>query len=150
MSDWLKAITIREPWCSAVADGHKLVENRRRGFPGSYRGIVLLHAGLQWSNRGLEDERIHHAYPTTAYEMIERARQGLGCVIGQAELVDVHRDAGCCRPWGESEYHESSGARQTEIVHLVFEQPRRWATPVPARGKIGLWIPSAQLEELAL
>lgn len=145
----MKALTIREPWCSAVVDGHKPTENRRRGFPGRYRGRVILTASLQWSNRGLEDRRIHRAYPMTAYEMIERARGGMGCAIGHAELVDVHPDGGCCRPWGESEYLESNGARQTAIVHLRFEDPVRWAEPVPTRGKVGLWTPSPELQEHA-
>lgn len=142
----MKAITIREPWCSAVADGHKLTENRRRGFPHSYRGTVLLHWSLEWSNRGLVDPRIHDAYADAMPEALERARRYMGNVIGQAELVDVHPDAGCCRPWGESEYAENNGTVRADVVHLVFERPQRWASPIRARGKLGLWLPSQELE----
>lgn len=142
----LKAITIREPWCSAVADGHKPVENRRRGFPHRHRGLVILHASLGWSDRGLTDERIHEAYAANPPAMLDRARASMGCAIGHANLADVHPDVGCCRPWGESEYEENNGTRRADLVHLVFENAVRWEHPIPARGKLGLWVVGPELE----
>ena len=40
----LRALTVRQPWCSAMVIGDKRVENRSRRT--RYRGMVALHAGL--------------------------------------------------------------------------------------------------------
>lgn len=134
-----RAITIREPWCSAVVDGVKPVENRRRGFPLYYRGLVLAHSSLKWSERGAEDPRILIEYEPDPALFV------FGAVIGQVDLADVHPDTGCCRPWGESEYVEKDGTVVTGLIHLVFEDAQRYGEPVPARGALGLWQPSLEL-----
>ncbi|OLT17744.1 hypothetical protein BJF78_36600 [Pseudonocardia sp. CNS-139] len=51
-----------------------------------------------------------------------------GAVIAVAELVDCHRDSGCCTPWGEPDVH-----------HLVLANVRRLVMPVSAVGRLGLW-----------
>lgn len=42
----IKALTIKQPWCWAIAEGHKLVENR--SWRTSYRGPLAIHAGKAW------------------------------------------------------------------------------------------------------
>ncbi|MEI4273912.1 hypothetical protein TEK04_19500 [Klenkia sp. LSe6-5] len=75
----------------------------------------------------------------------EQALLDRGAVIAVAQLVDSHPDAGCCRPWGESDYTETSGRRRTAVHHLVLEQVVPLRTPVPARGALGLWRPDLDL-----
>ena len=70
-----------------------------------------------------------------------------GAIIGVVDLVDVHPDAGCCRPWGESAYIEHGGRVRRSIVHLVLESPRELAEPIPCRGALGLWTPPADVIE---
>lgn len=135
----VRAISIRQPWCEAVVDGHKPVENRRRGFPARFRGIVLLHAALSLSMRGAVDPRI------LALNLPDPDDWTTGAVLGHAELVDVHPDVGCCRPWGESEYLEHDGTRRAVLCHLIFERPVRYEHPIRARGRLGLWKPSREL-----
>lgn len=164
----VRAISIRQPWCEAVVDGHKPIENRGLGFPRKWRGIVLLHSSLGWSERGKWDTRILTAYgegdPFTTRARNARlyalrhvpAYHGrpphpflAGYVLGHAELVDVHPDAGCCRPWGESEYETGAG-KVVAVAHLVFENPVRYEHPIRAKGRLGLWIPPDEVTAAAL
>lgn len=166
----VRAITVRQPWAWAIAHGGKTVENRSRGT--AYRGTLLVHAGASWSERGATDQRVLHAW--TAWlsgrpielaheehlrdpweradaldpdddrerELLDRA-----AVIAVAQLVDSHPDAGCCQPWGESEYPEASGRRRTAVHHLVLEDVVPLGDPIPARGALGLWRPAPDLVE---
>lgn len=147
----MRGISIRPPWADAVVDGHKGVENRRRGFPRNYRGLLLVQAALTWSPRGGADPRVLNVYPDLR-RMPARPARGelvppftLGAVLGTVELVDAHRDAGCCRPWGESSYVEDGGTVRGDLVHLVLEAAHRFAEPIPARGFVGLWVPDEDL-----
>jgi len=168
-----RAITVKQPWAWAIAHGGKTVENRSRGT--RHRGLLLIHAGLAWSDRGAHDVRVTTAGvskwpvsvprrddtrpPGESREAIAAAlaRTGLkpefysgggwsrGAVIAVAQLVDSHPDAGCCRPWGESSYTEAGGRTRTDVHHLVLEHVDALVTPVPASGALGLWRPDAQL-----
>lgn len=158
----MKAITVKQPWAWAIAHGGKTVENRSRGT--AYRGPLAIHAGQAWSERGAEDGRVLNAWtawlsgrptsPPTPEHMRdqwehsdvlepddERERELIprGAIVAVAELVDAHPDAGCCRPWGESQYSEASGRVRTVVNHLVLEEIRPLAEPVPCRGALGLW-----------
>lgn len=155
----VRAISIKQPWCEAVVDGHKPVENRGAAFPHRHRGVVLLHSSLGWSERSRYDPRILAAYDGQSEASRARyyalrhvpAYHGRpphpflgGYVLGHAELVDVHPAAGCCRPWGESEYETGDG-RVCTVAHLTFENPVRYERPIRARGRLGLWKPSDEL-----
>ncbi|MCU1592441.1 MAG: 8, gp08 [Frankiales bacterium] len=168
----MKALTVRQPWAWAIATGAKTVENRTRGT--AYRGPLAIHAGLGWSDRGAHDARVaealvlhrardivvpNRAAATALRDSIRRLRNkgvrkhdpviALGAVIAVAQLVDSHPDTGCCRPWGESSYEEAGGRTRTVLHHLVLEDVRVLAVPIPARGALGLWaIPPDVLEQL--
>lgn len=131
----VRALTIRQPWADAVLepDG-KNIENRTAGFPRSWRGTLLIHAGTGWSERGAADPRI-----LDLFGFAPSVDRTAGCILGAVDLVDVHDDVGCCRPWGESEYVEAGGAVRTSLVHLVLDHPRTFDEPIPCRGRLGLW-----------
>lgn len=137
----IRALTIRQPWCEAVVDAHKPVENRSNGFPKIYRGLLLLHASKGWSARGQRDERIREHYDLAAFAAMAR-----GAVIGVAELVDIHPAAGCCAPWGEETYQPANPEDRPpgRVTHLALEHPIPIA-PVEARGALGLWRPDDDL-----
>lgn len=125
---------MRQPWAWAIVHGGKDVENRSRNLAGSYRGPVAIHAGLT------------HEQGTMAGEFHRRAHGGevptelkFGAVIGIVDLVGIHREAiGCCEsPWAQRNYGE--------FVHLELANPRPLTTPIPAKGRLGLWTPDAGL-----
>jgi hypothetical protein len=139
----VRAITVKQPWAWAIALGGKTVENRSRGT--SYRGTLLIHAGKGWSERGASDVRVLTAWRDPWHDqrhlVVAPELVPLGAVIAVAQLVDSHPDADCCRPWGESEYSETSGRRRTVVHHLVLENVVPLAEPVPCPGALGLWRP---------
>lgn len=148
----MKAITVRQPWAWAIAWGGKTIENRTQQF--TYRGPLAIHAGAGWSEHGQSDPRVLEALDRVSCERgagrvhVGDLAQHAGCIVAVAELVDVHPDAGCCRPWGESTYVEASGRRRTVVRHLVLEEVTALEDPIPVRGALGLWTPPADLLEL--
>lgn len=146
----MRALTVQQPWAQCIAEGHKTIENRSARM--AYRGPLAIHAGTRWSKRGGLDDRAQRALwgrgglDAGAVGFLGAALP-MGAVIAVAELVDCHPDQGCCRPWGESEYAEAGGRNRTAVWHLVLDEVRRLAEPVPCRGALGLWRPPAEVVE---
>jgi len=135
-----RGITIKQPWAECIAAGFKTVENRSTFF--SWRGTLLIHAGLRTEDAALSDPRVKTVLDGRVPGAL--ATEG-GVVIAIAELVDVHEaveiptltgDPGvCCEPWGERVY---SGRR---AKHFVLANVRRLGKPVQCRGALGLLVP---------
>lgn len=124
----IRALSVRRPFADLLVDGVKPVENR--SWTTSYRGLLVIHAGQRWEKRG----QLLAAEQGT---WVERATYATG-YLGTVELVNVHLDAGCCAPWGES----GTG------YHWVVKDPRRFETPIPGNGRLGLYVPPAEVLEL--
>lgn len=146
----MKALTVQQPWAWAIFHG-KDIENRTQQW--SYRGPLALHAGARWSDRGDSSDLVHKAFHE-AYPQFRSSIQcgrlpqwpfTFGAIIGLVDLVDCHPDAGCCKPWGESAYVEHGGRERRHITHLVLENPRELAEPIPCKGALGLWTPPADI-----
>jgi hypothetical protein len=156
-AEWAAArgITVRQPWAWGIAAGDehpevaKGVENRSAGFPQSYRGPLLIHAGLGWSERGADDERMRTLWGVhwgiLRHGPLERRHFVFGEVIAVAELADVHRAADCCLGWGEMAYVASDGSQRTGVVHLLLENVVALDRPLAHKGALGLWRPPAEL-----
>lgn len=92
--DWIRGITIRQPWATCIVTGAKPIENRPQ--PWSWRGWLLLHAGLQTDRAALR------------LPLVARTTRGrelpTGTVIGVARLTGCHQDpdgSPPCGPWSE-------------------------------------------------
>jgi len=124
--DWIRGISIRQPWTTAILTGAKTIENRPRPWR---TGWVLLHAGLQIDR------------PALRLPLVARTIRGrdlvTGAVVGVARITDCHQDpegAALCSLWAHP------GAWHLELAD-VQELP----LPVPARGQLGPWKPTADL-----
>ena len=146
----MRAITVRQPWAWAIMHGGKDVENRSRNIAGAYRGPVAIHAGLapfEQDNMASRAHRLAHGGEVDT-------RIVFGAIVGVVDLVDAHpsqRDENAwtngdvdifpCSPWAE--WHGP--------YHLVLTNPCPLRTPIPVRGRLGLWtLPddvAAQVEE---
>ncbi|WP_372412036.1 hypothetical protein [Streptomyces luteireticuli] len=129
--DWIRGITIRQPWATCVLAG-KNPENRPK--PWTWRSWVLLHAG-----QTLERTVLHDPLVATAIRGRELHR---GAVIGVARLTDCHQDEGsalCTSPWAQRDAH-----------HLVLADVQELALPVPAKGALGAWKPTQDLVDQIL
>lgn len=119
----IRALTVRQPWADAIAqpsDDPKRIENRTRRT--NYRGGLLIHAGLGVDVGALPPEM-------TADWPDQR-----GAIIVVAELVGCHQAAKCCKPWGFP-----------DCWHWELADVRPLPRPVPAKGRLGLWIPDPDL-----
>ena len=146
----MKALTVQQPWAWSIFYG-KNIENRTQQW--SYRGPLAIHAGSQWSEGGSVSRLVHgiwldateHDTPSGVIinRRLPRSWFDFGAIIGVVDLVDVHREVGCCKPWGEESYRVLGGG----VVHLVLEHPRLLSEPIPCRGALGLWTPPTDVIE---
>ncbi|MFC8765093.1 hypothetical protein ACFUAG_30855 [Streptomyces sp. NPDC057193] len=125
--DWIRGISVKQPWTTAIVAGAKTIENRPQ--PWSWRGLVLLHAGLQTDRPAL---RLPHVART-----IRGRDLPTGAVIGVARLTGCHQDPGGsppCTEWAEPGQW-----------HLELTDVQELALPIPARGQLGPWKPTEDL-----
>jgi hypothetical protein len=119
----IRALTVRQPWASAIAYGTKRVENRGWSLPARFAGkLIAIHAG-----KGHDlDVRL-----PAGCEWPEVAAHPLGVVIAVATVTRS------CLPW---ECHgECSPWAIKGQDHWHLEDVRPLPEPVPCRGMLGLW-----------
>lgn len=143
----MRAITVKQPWAWAIIHAGKDVENRTRNIAASYRGPLLIHAGLTEDISAWSNQLIRAAIPRMGRPALPGhggATVGLGlhygAIIGVVDLINAHRSNhghrlvdGCCK---------SAWAEQWADAHLVLANPRPLSRPVYCRGALGLWRPS--------
>jgi hypothetical protein len=134
----MRILTVRQPWAWAIIFGGKNVENRSRNIAGTYRGPVLIHAGLTavddadpiWNADRFRTAL--EAAPATARDSMKVR----GAILGVVELLDSHpapecsgfgEDRGLCSQWAED------GG-----WHLTLAAPRALREPIAFRGGLGL------------
>lgn len=132
----MRILTVRQPWAWAIIHGGKTVENRVRNIAGEYRGPVLIHVAKayadDWQSKTLADLMNEHP---GLFDEPQPWRDHAGEIIGVVDLVDVHPPipgegavrGDTCSPWAEP-----------DAWHLVFENPRALAEPIPYKGALGL------------
>lgn len=144
----MRILTVRQPWTWAIVHGGKDIENRTRNIAGSYRGPVAIHAGLTLAADDAPvwdmPEYVQALAKATAQQQWSLDERG--SVIGVVDLIDAHeaidkpvgqglRAVCCTSPWAQT----NAG------VHLVLRNPRPLPRPIPAKGRLGLWTPDADL-----
>lgn len=130
----MRVITVRQPWAGSIIWHGKSPENRSRNIAGSYRGPVAIHVSLRH-----DYEAQNGPHNDVLGYIDERHTYGWGHVIGVVDLHSVHHDSDHgrgypCSPWA-----------LPDDWHLVLTNPRPLATPIPAKGRLGLWTPDADL-----
>lgn len=118
----MKALTIRQPWAGAIAHQTKRVENRTWKLPAKHEGArILIHAGAQ---------------PDRHAQVYGPNLDVYGAVVAVATVTGCHwsDDGQCCGPWGEE-----------RIYHWTLADVVDLAEPVPAKGRLGIWTPDAEL-----
>jgi hypothetical protein len=151
----MKAISLWQPWASAIACGSKLIETRR--WSTSYRGPLAIHAAKRcikdelldvqssWSwCAALNPMGVHMGQKEALWDLLP-----FGAIVATCELVD-------CRPTGSFTDTEidvpryplaadSFGAWNYWTERMmgnfspgrygwVFSQVERLKTPIPCRG----------------
>ncbi|MBC9716857.1 ASCH domain-containing protein [Streptomyces sp. TRM66268-LWL] len=119
----VRALTLWQPWASAMAYGTKRIENRR--WATDYRGWVLIHAGLTLDRQ---------AYDLPLARPFLKRPQPRGAIVAVSRLVDCHENDGYCTLWSTPGQW-----------HWEFTDLRTLARPLPWPGARGLWTPTPQL-----
>ena len=132
MSEPMRALTVRQPWATAIIWGGKDIENRTR--PTGYRGRLWIHAGLHRPDRDdyLEASGLARTETGDGLDWAAISRS-LGVILGSVDVVGCHSDETeeprtSCSPWARHSQH-----------HWMLANPRPLAEPVPCKGALGLW-----------
>ena len=122
----MKVLTIREPWASLVIEGYK--EYEFRSWKTSYRGKILIHAGLNVEKDVLDRFK---DYPLDIKK---------GMIIGEAILTDCIKVTPIFQEklekkdktvYGRSKHKNTYGWKLENVV--------KYKKPIEAKGKLGLW-----------
>lgn len=135
----MKALTIWQPWASAIMAGVKRVENRT--WSTDYRGPLAIHAGRRFDPEGLD---VLEAVGINA-QVFEHAPRG--ALLGAVDLVDVVRypspgpkqqslpgDFDQPDPYRLEAYPLATGP-----YCWILRNPRPLPKPIPCPGRRGLW-----------
>lgn len=139
----VKALTLYQPWASAIAFGAKSIETR--SWRTDYRGPIAIHAAA----RRPEDLADYHGRAFAARELERRAGRisalPLRAFVAVAELVDVIPTHLLNPEPLEAAFGDFDPGRYGWILADV----RRLPEPVPYQGARGLWeVPTAVRIEL--
>lgn len=77
----MRAISLWQPWASAIALGHKRIETR--GWSTPYRGPLAIHAALRWTGDQKEFAQIERSLGRMP------GRIPRGAIVAVCKLVDV-------------------------------------------------------------
>ena len=134
----MKAITLWQPWATAMAFGLKRIETRSWGT--RYRGELAVHSSKR------------EPYAATIAPVGERAIKTIpapwprGSVVAVCELVECVPIEQAYKGLSDLEYclGDYSGGRYAWITRSL----RKLKEPVPCRGRQGIWNVSPELEKL--
>lgn len=122
------AISIKQPWAWLIVNGHKPVENR--DWHASYRGPVLIHAGLAQPDLF----KLRDIADTFDVKLPALKDMAFGAFIGRAEIVD-------CVTAHDSPFFDGP-------FGFVLANPVAFARPLPFRGSLGLFRPKLTASQL--
>lgn len=124
----MKAITIKQPWATLIAEGYK--EYEFRTWKTKYRGEIYIHAGKGIDKAAMErfkDLNLHYEY---------------GCIIAKAQIAD-------CLEVNEN--FRKQAKNENELVYYNIIKDHSWQgyafklekvkkiKPIKAIGKLSLW-----------
>lgn len=126
----MKALTLTQPWATAIVEGRKVVETR--SWSASYRGTILIHAAKGWRRDDMRYAVELHRRGVLATPARDLPR---GAIVARARLVAIYRVEDIAaidlleRELGD--YSPGRFAWQLEDVEPI--------APIPWRGALGLW-----------
>jgi hypothetical protein len=139
----MRAITVKQPWASAIVHGGKDVENRRTNIVGSYRGPLAIIAGRSFDREAWLLEGIARTWLADYYGWSDGdwgRDLSAGAIIGVVDLVSVHNAAECLNPRDiadESTWTWCSPWAENNVLHLELSSPRPLPEPIPFTGFLG-------------
>jgi activating signal cointegrator 1 len=125
----MKALSLTQPWATAVAIGIKQWETR--SWPTSARGDIAIHAAKGFPRWAKDFAAAEHEEGRLPKDL------PLGAIVCIAELMECRRTEVVEKEIGEIEQIYGDYAEGRFAFKLVNVRPL--ANPVPARGALGFW-----------
>lgn len=131
----MKAISLWQPWASAIAIGAKKIETR--SFWTSYRGALAIHA----AKTNTPELREFFANSNACAPLWNNGYGSwsdlpLGAIVATCRLVECLRTTDIA---GLTPQERALGDFATGRYGWVLEEVRRLPVPIPARGAQGFW-----------
>jgi hypothetical protein len=128
----MKTLSIRQPWAELILQGRKTIELRT--WRTHYRGPILIHAGYTLETDGC-----------ATYD-VNPAALARGAIVGTVEIVEMvefdHDSFAATR-----DQHLDPGNWPGDVLGWRLADPQRLETPIPMRGRLGLFeVPEEVLE----
>lgn len=146
MATDLRILTVRQPWAGAILHFGKDVENRTQRT--GYIGPLVIHSGLHIDQdrsvgalrdamaRFASDQSVRIALgDTSAYQSMHTRIRGASSLLDLVDLVECIPYEQCGSPWRMAPPDGKRG------WCWKLANPRPFAEPIPAKGKLGLWRP---------
>lgn len=135
----MKALSLTQPWATAIAIGIKQWETR--SWAANYRGEVAIHASKGWSLADRTFAQIEYEEGRLKEPCGNLPR---GCVIAVATLTACRMTEEVVKEIGEVEeiYGDYSDGRYA----FKLENVRPLKVPVICKGALGFWSVDADLE----
>lgn len=119
----MKALSIQQPWCYAILNCGKDIENRT--WRTSFRGRIRIHAGKTYDKKGEEFlKRMGFDVPANLPQ---------GALVGEVDIVD-------CKPVEEVVSGWAFGP-----MCFRLENIEAYDEPIPCKGKLGFFTPDDAL-----
>jgi hypothetical protein len=121
----VKALTIKQPWASLVANGAKDIENRQ--WHTNLRGIIAVHSSAKMAKADMEDacDLMEGFIPKFSRFKFQQDEFPAGSILGIVEIVDCVRSSDS--PWFVGDYG------------FVLKNSVQFDEPIPCRGALGFW-----------
>ena len=146
----MKAISLWQPWASAIACNAKRIETRH--WPTNYRGPLLIHAAKRMHAGELYLYERTHCWKGALMPILEGTRGNLkaalpfGAIVAVATLVDCQRTTSLTvgidikhtrggKTWTERDMGDFTPGR----FGWILDHIRPLKTPLPFRGAQGLF-----------
>jgi len=148
----MKALTLTQPWAAMVAIGAKRIETR--SWSTKYRGPLLIHAAAGLGPVGGKLSLVDLCHTDPFYDVLQAAgiRRAtslpFGAIVAVAELVSVIPTEILNRQgswiidtdtWNLTEQERAFGDYTPGRYAWLLADVQPLATPIPAKGALGLW-----------
>lgn len=133
----MKAITIKQPWASMIANGLKSIETRSHTrFKNLLGRRVAIHAGLATDKNFWSYERF---FPEEKKHLIskvwsEESEQMAGMVLATAKVYDIKKLS-----YQHNRFALTDCGMHRELTGLFLTEIYKLQHPIFMRGKLGLW-----------
>lgn len=142
----IRALSLLQPWASAVALGLKQFETRSWKTP--YRGRVAIHASKGWtvecSGVFYYNDIVNHEFEV--YGIDDHKDFPRGRIVAIAKLVDIYRAEDVVNRLSDKEF--AFGNFGPGRYAWEFADVRPWIGP-EVKGKLGLWTLDPEYHEEA-